>query len=86
MKSNYAVAIRVLCPRLARLLARGDWARRFYPFDLLAAAHVVEPRQFRCAWVQAWVGADPMLFVPFWKLMALLVGPAYPSAVRPARR
>jgi purine nucleosidase len=46
----------------------------FYPFDLLAAAYVVEPRQFRCAPVQAWVGADPMLFVPFWKPMALLVG------------
>jgi purine nucleosidase len=46
----------------------------FYPFDLLAAAYVVEPRQFRCAPVQAWVGADPMLLVPLWKPMALLVG------------
>ena len=45
----------------------------FYPFDLLAAAYVVEPRQFRCASVQTWVGEDPVRFVSFWRPIALLV-------------
>jgi len=46
----------------------------FFPFDLLAAAYVVEPGQFGCAAVQAWVGEDPTFFIPFWRPNALLVG------------
>jgi purine nucleosidase len=46
----------------------------FYPFDLLAAAYVTEPQSFACAQVQAWIGEDPTLFVPFWRPTALLVG------------
>jgi purine nucleosidase len=45
----------------------------FYPFDLLAAAYVVAPRHFGCARVQAWVGKDSTLFIPFWRPTALLV-------------
>lgn len=45
----------------------------FYPFDLIAAAYVVEPRQFECAVVKVWVGEDPTLFIPFWRPTALLV-------------
>ncbi len=43
------------------------------PFDLLAAAYIVEPRQFGCAEVQAWVGEDPTLLAPFRRPHALLV-------------
>src|SRR5215471_862109 len=32
----------------------------FYPFDLLAAAFVIEPGFFNCAKVDAWVARDPM--------------------------
>jgi inosine-uridine nucleoside N-ribohydrolase len=46
----------------------------FCPFDLIAAAYVVEPRLFGCAEVHAWIGEDPTLFVPFWRPTALLVG------------
>lgn len=46
----------------------------FYPFDLLAAAYVVEPHRFRCAPVDLWVGEDATLFIPFWRPTALLVG------------
>ena len=46
----------------------------FCPFDLLAAAYVVEPGGFGCAAVQAWVGEDSTLFVPFRRPTALLVG------------
>jgi inosine-uridine nucleoside N-ribohydrolase len=46
----------------------------FYPFDLVAAAYVVEPALFACAQVHAWVGEDPTLFIPFWRPTALLVG------------
>jgi inosine-uridine nucleoside N-ribohydrolase len=49
----------------------------FYPFDLLAAAYAVEPQHFGCAQVQAWVGEDPTLFIPFWRPTALLVGQNY---------
>jgi hypothetical protein len=35
---------------------------------------VVEPRQFGCAEVQAWVGEDSTLFMPFRRPSALLVG------------
>ena len=53
---------------------REDIGRQgFYPFDLLAAAYVIAPNQFRCARVQAWVGKDPTLFIPFWQPTALLV-------------
>jgi inosine-uridine nucleoside N-ribohydrolase len=54
----------------------------FYPFDLLAAAYVIEPHQFGCAPVRAWVGEDPTLFVPFWRPAALLVGQ---EGVRPKK-
>lgn len=46
----------------------------FSPFDLLAAAYVIEPRQFGCAEVQAWVGEDSTLFILFRRPSALLVG------------
>ena len=45
----------------------------FYSFDLLTAAYVIAPSQFGCAVVQAWVGKDPTLFIPFWWPTALLV-------------
>jgi inosine-uridine nucleoside N-ribohydrolase len=45
----------------------------FYPFDLLAAAYVMAPHHFGCAEVQAWVGKDSTLFIPFWRPTALLV-------------
>ena len=62
--------------------ARGwlDYWRRdvglpgFYPFDLIAAAYIVDSGLFRCAEVRAWVGKDPKSFIPFWNPMALLVG------------
>ena len=44
----------------------------FYPFDLLAAAYVVEPTLLRCTPVRAWVGEDHTLF---WAPQALLVEP-----------
>lgn len=46
----------------------------FFPFDLIAAAFVIEPRNLRCASVIAWVGRDPLLFVPPFRPRALLVG------------
>jgi inosine-uridine nucleoside N-ribohydrolase len=48
----------------------------FYPFDLMAAVHVTAPSLFRCADVRAWVGKDPLLFVPFFRQEALMVEPA----------
>jgi inosine-uridine nucleoside N-ribohydrolase len=45
----------------------------FYPFDLMAAAHLVEPSRFRCAHAHAWVGRDPLLFLPLFRPTALLV-------------
>ena len=45
----------------------------FYPFDALAAAYVRAPRSFRCASVRAWVGQDPLMFIPFLRPQALLV-------------
>ena len=54
---------------------RKDIGRQgFSPFDLLAAAYVIEPRQFGCADVQAWIGEDSTLFVLFRRPSALLVG------------
>jgi inosine-uridine nucleoside N-ribohydrolase len=59
---------------------REDIGRQgFFPFDLLAAAYVVEPRWFGCADVQAWIGPDPTLF---WRPIAFLVGQ---SNVRPLK-
>lgn len=46
----------------------------FYPFDLLAAAYVLEPAALRCVPVRMWVGKDETLFIPFWRPTALLVG------------
>jgi purine nucleosidase len=62
----------------------------FSPFDLLAAAYVVEPRQFGCAEVQAWIGEDSTLFILFRRPSALLVGqgdvhPKNPQARSSAR-
>ena len=50
----------------------------FYPFDLLAAAYVLEPSWFRCTPVRAWVGEDRTLFIPFRWQAALLVSPEAP--------
>lgn len=44
----------------------------FYPFDLMAAAFVLDPAQFKCADVHVWVGRDPILGV-FQRGRALLV-------------
>jgi inosine-uridine nucleoside N-ribohydrolase len=46
----------------------------FYPFDVMAAAYIRSPRQFRCARVAAWVGEDRLMFLPFLRPSALLVG------------
>ena len=51
----------------------------FYPFDAVAAAHVRAPRSFRCASVRAWVGRDPLMFIPFLRPEALLVDQQRPS-------
>jgi purine nucleosidase len=52
----------------------------FLPFDLLAAAYVIEPSLLRCVPVRAWVGADNTLFVP-WAPEALLIEPRQGGAV-----
>jgi inosine-uridine nucleoside N-ribohydrolase len=53
---------------------RSDIGRSgFYPFDAMAVAHVMMPSLFRCATVNAWVGKDPMLFLPLTRPEALLV-------------
>jgi purine nucleosidase len=52
----------------------------FYPFDLIAAAYVVEPSWLRCTPVRAWVGEDDTLFLP-WAPRALLVEPDADGAV-----
>lgn len=48
----------------------------FYPFDLLAAAYVIDPRLFDCARATAWVSKDPKLrrWRWFYDPDALLVG------------
>jgi purine nucleosidase len=54
---------------------RADIGRQgFSPFDALAAAYVIEPRQFGCAEVHAWVGEDSKPFILFRPPSALLVG------------
>jgi inosine-uridine nucleoside N-ribohydrolase len=45
----------------------------FFPFDLLAAAYVLEPSWFRCTPVDVRVAEDRTLFIPFWRPTALLV-------------
>jgi len=45
----------------------------FYPFDLLAAAYIIDPSQFECASVDVRIGEDPTLFMPFGRSTALLV-------------
>jgi purine nucleosidase len=56
------------------------WAREvgrdgFYPFDLLAAAYVIEPALFDCAEASTWIGRDDRLWnVWFHDPPALLVG------------
>ena len=44
----------------------------FFPFDLLAAAYVVDPSAFRCTGVRAEVREDDTLVIP-WRPLALLV-------------
>jgi inosine-uridine nucleoside N-ribohydrolase len=49
----------------------------FYPFDALAALYVLQPQQFRCARVPAWIAEDDRLPL-FWRVAlgstGLLVG------------
>lgn len=46
----------------------------FYPFDLLAAAYVLEPGLFDCARVAAWIAPDEKLWALFNRRDALMVG------------
>lgn len=47
----------------------------FYPFDLLAAAYVIEQQLFDCAEAEAWIGRDDRLWnLWFYDPLALLVG------------
>lgn len=47
----------------------------FYPFDLLAAAYVIDPTRFDCAHAAAWIGPDNRLWhLPFQNREALLAG------------
>jgi len=55
----------------------------FRPFDLLAAAYVVEPRRFGCAVVHVWVGEDT---ARFWRPTALLVGQGEVRPEKPQAR
>ncbi len=56
---------------------RRDVGRQgFYPFDLVAAAYVIEPRHFNCAPVAAWIAVDRSLWSDWFSSPnALLVGP-----------
>jgi inosine-uridine nucleoside N-ribohydrolase len=60
----------------------------FFPFDLVAAAHLLVPARFECPLVQAWFGRDPLLTI-FERAPALLVtqdaAPAAALAQSPAR-
>ncbi len=49
----------------------------FLPFDLLAAAYVLQPSLLRCTAVRAWVGEDEALF---WSPEALLIEPRRDAA------
>lgn len=55
----------------------------FYPFDLLAAAYVMDPGIFRCARVRVWAGVDETMFDPIWKPSALLVTQDTSEIVKP---
>ncbi|HEX6156686.1 MAG TPA: nucleoside hydrolase [Burkholderiales bacterium] len=58
---------------------REDIGRQgFYPFDLLAAAYVLEPSWLRCTPVRAWVGDDRTMVMP-WRPQALLIEPGADS-------
>lgn len=64
---------------------RSDIGRAgFYPFDLLAAAYVLQPSWLRCSRVHARVARDNTLFIPFWRPTALLVGTRDAPASAPA--
>jgi purine nucleosidase len=52
----------------------------FYPFDLIAAAYVMQPSWFRCTPVRARVGQDDTLVGPFRRSTALLVAREDPAA------
>lgn len=54
----------------------------FYPFDLMAAAYVLDPGRFDCARTVAWIANDDRLWKWFYNPESLLVGP--PSE-KPAR-
>lgn len=47
----------------------------FYPFDLMAAMFVKEPKRFACANVHAELRRDPTLFFPFSRMPSLLIEP-----------
>lgn len=47
----------------------------FYPFDLMAALFVKEPKQFACAGVYAELRRDPTVFFPFSRMPSLLIEP-----------
>lgn len=52
----------------------------FYPFDLVAAATVVDPRTMRCAEVRMWIGEDDRVMLPGLRPTALLVADANEGA------
>ena len=65
-------------------LRLGDWLaywqrdigrQGFFPFDLLAAVYVLEPRRFGCATVDLRLVKDPTLMFPLAHGEALLVSP-----------
>ncbi len=47
----------------------------FYPFDLMAAMFVAEPRRFACAGVRVDLRRDRTVFFPFSRMPALLIEP-----------
>jgi inosine-uridine nucleoside N-ribohydrolase len=66
---------------------RRDIGRQgFSPFDLLAAAYVLEPRRFGCAEAQAWIGQDSTIFVLFRRPAALLIGQGGAAPQKPLVR
>lgn len=79
---------RWLAPRLQPWLAY--WREQigrdgFYPFDLIAAAALVEPQSMRCARVRAWIGKDDRLLLPGLRPTALLVDDASTPTADAAR-
>jgi purine nucleosidase len=51
----------------------------FYPFDLIAAMFVAEPRRFACAGVRVELRRDRTVFFPFSRMPALLIEPLAPG-------